>query len=101
LTIFSELLQGLFQGTGVKIQSLCPGFTYSEFHDQPKITKYGMKREHFPKEAWMEAEEVVKLSLEAVKSGNVMFIPSEYDIKNAKNARKLKVDDYLDLKILY
>lgn len=33
LTVFSELLRDKIKDTNICIQSLCPGFTYSEFHD--------------------------------------------------------------------
>ena len=44
LIVLSEILQEVVQGTGVRIQALCPGFTYSEFHDLEPITRAGFKR---------------------------------------------------------
>ena len=38
----------------VRIQALCPGFTYSEFHDSA-----GMDRSVIPRSLWMSAEDVV------------------------------------------
>ena len=101
LTVLSELLQDLVKGTGVKIQALCPGYTYSEFHDLEKITRSGFQRSWFPKEAWMEASDVVKYSLSEVKNIPVMVVPGEFNVSNAKKLRKTKIDDYLNLKILY
>ncbi len=101
LTILSELLQDLVKGSGVRIQALCPGFTYSEFHDLEKITRSGFQRSWFPKEAWMEASDVVKYSLSEAKNGPVMVVPGDYNKNSAKKLRESKLDDYLNLKILY
>ena len=101
LTVLSELLQDLVKLSGVWIQAICPGFTYSEFHDLEKITRSGFKRSWFPKEAWMEARDVVKYSLSKVKDGQVMIVPGDFNINNAKKLRESKLDDYLNLKILY
>jgi short-subunit dehydrogenase len=42
----------------VKVQALCPGFTYSEFHDV-----MGMNRAAIPKRLWLRSEDVVEASL--------------------------------------
>ena len=101
LTVLSELLQDLVKLSGVWIQAICPGFTYSEFHDLEKITRSGFKRSWFPKEAWMEARDVVEYSLNLVKRGPVMVVPGDFNINNAKKLRETKLDDYLNLKIFY
>lgn len=99
LTVFSELLYPQVKEYGIYVQSLCPGFTYSEFHDVESMR--GFQRSDYPDEAWMDAEEVVKLSLAAVKTGDVLFIPGAYNVNLATQQRKAKVDDYLRLKILF
>ena len=96
-TIFSEALKSKLRGTGVYIQSLLPGFTYSEFHDTK--TMQGFQRKWFPKEAWMTSEAVVSLSLEAVKTKRVIFIPGEYNQHLAKSTRKVLTQKFLNLKI--
>jgi hypothetical protein len=98
LTVFSELTQEKIKETGVFIQSLCPGFTYSEFHDAE--TMRGFQRSWFPKESWMEAKEVVSISLEAVKSKEVIVIPGELNQNNVKRIRKAAVKQYLNGKRL-
>ena len=98
ITIFSELIKEKIKGTGVYIQSLCPGFTYSEFHDTESMQ--GFQRNWFPKEAWMQAEDVVTLSLEAVKTGEVIFIPGDFNMQYIKNLRRKSMDNYLNAKTL-
>lgn len=55
---FSEGLWLELQGTGVTVQALCPGFTYTEFHDV-----MGSDRAKHPRWMWMEAAFVVRESL--------------------------------------
>jgi len=97
ITIFSELLKPLVRGKDIHIQALCPGFTYSEFHDTDSMQ--GFSRESFSKMHWMGAEEVVTLSLQAVKSRRVIFIPGEENRALMKAVRKSTFKKYLDCKI--
>jgi hypothetical protein len=54
----------------VKVQALCPGFTYSEFHDVA-----GMDRKLIPAGWWMRAEAVVEASLRGLEQGKLIVIP--------------------------
>ncbi len=54
----------------VKVQALCPGFTYSEFHDT-----LGIDRSLIPRRLWMTAEEVVDASLHALAKNRWSVIP--------------------------
>jgi len=94
VAIFSELLKVKVKGTGIYIQALCPGFTYSEFHDTD-IMK-GFQRSWFQSEQWMKAEDVVSLSLDAVKSKSVIFIPGEMNRVSGKKIRKRTLSKYLN-----
>jgi len=94
LTIFSELLKEKVKGTGIIIQALCPGFTYSEFHDTD--TMRGFQRSWFQPEQWMKAEDVVSLSLDAIKSKSVIFIPGELNKQSGITNRKKKLKKYLN-----
>lgn len=94
VAIFSELLKVKVKGTGIFVQALCPGFTYSEFHDTDAMT--GFQRSGYKAEQWMKAEEVVSLSLEAVKSKSVIFIPGEINIQSGIRIRKKKLNKYLN-----
>jgi short-subunit dehydrogenase len=69
---FTETLYVELKGIGspVRVQSLCPGFTYSEFHDT-----LGIDRSFIPRNLWMSAEEVVDYSLFALERNRVIAIP--------------------------
>jgi short-subunit dehydrogenase len=71
LRVFTEGLAMELAGTGVHVQALCPGFTYTEFHDRA-----GIDREKMPKWMWLPAERVVDESLAQVaRKGNTVCIP--------------------------
>lgn len=55
---------------GVVIQALCPGFTYSEFHDV-----MAMDRSAIAKSLWLPAERVVRESLDALADGRMTVVP--------------------------
>ena len=74
LNMFSQCLQRELTGTGIRVQALCPGFTDTEFHDDPQYAQFKIK-ERIPKFYWMTAEEVVDLSLKALERGKVVFVP--------------------------
>ncbi len=71
---FSESLQSELDGTGVYVQALCPGFTYSEFHDQEAFRASGFRRERLPAFMWQTAEAVAEASLNAL-GREVVCIP--------------------------
>jgi uncharacterized protein len=54
----------------VRVQALCPGFTYTEFHDV-----LGMDRASIPRILWMSAEDVVRASLRGLESNRLFVIP--------------------------
>lgn len=57
-------------GSAVRVQALCPGFTYSEFHDT-----MGVSRERIPRALWMSAGDVVEESLRGLDADRVVVIP--------------------------
>ena len=57
-------------GSQVRVQALCPGFTYSEFHDV-----VGMDRNAIPKWLWRTAEYVVRDSLSGLRAGKLYVVP--------------------------
>jgi short-subunit dehydrogenase len=87
INVFSQLLQASEKrkGIDIRIQSLCPGFTYTEFHEVERMS--GFDRSWFPEEWWMTAEEVVSSSLQALQRDAVVVIPGEVNRQH--------VDDYL------
>ena len=64
LTVWSEGLAIELKATGVRVQALCPGFTYSEFHQ-----RMGTRRRRAPAFMWLSAREVVTASLRALERG--------------------------------
>jgi short-subunit dehydrogenase len=99
VTVFAELLRNNVKEREIYIQALCPGFTYTEFHDTESMK--GFQRDWFPKESWMEAKEVVSLSLKAIKNRETIFIPGEMNRNFSKDLRKKNLDDYLNCKTLF
>jgi len=55
----------------VKVQALCPGFTYTEFHDTAHIDRKSMA----PPSLWLQAEFVVDESLRALTRGKLFVVP--------------------------
>jgi len=54
----------------VVVQALCPGFTYSEFHDVA-----GVDRASIPKSFWLNAEDVVDASLAGLRQRKLFVVP--------------------------
>ncbi|HEX7670137.1 MAG TPA: SDR family oxidoreductase [Polyangiaceae bacterium] len=67
---FTESVASELRGTGVKIQTLAPGFTRTEFQ-----ARANMKTEIVPTNAWMTPEAVVKASLAAFDRGDLLCVP--------------------------
>jgi short-subunit dehydrogenase len=71
------MIEGLaleLDGTGVKVQVCCPGFTNTEFHQRAEIDK----TKGIPSWAWLEASRVVRESLDAAfGDGPVVVVPSK------------------------
>ncbi len=57
-------------GSRVRVQALCPGFTYTEFHDT-----LGLDRRFVSKGWWMPVEKVVDDSLAGLARGKLYVIP--------------------------
>jgi short-subunit dehydrogenase len=73
LVALSEGLQSELRGSGIVVQALCPGFTYSSFHDTQELSDF--RRESLPPIAWGSADQVVETSLKALESGSLLVIP--------------------------
>ena len=69
---FSESLAFECAGEGVRVCALCPGFTYSEFHD---VTATRAQLAALPTWLWMSAERVVEEGLAAAAAGRLVHIP--------------------------
>ncbi|MGY3038669.1 short-subunit dehydrogenase [Rhodanobacter sp. TND4EL1] len=69
---FSQSLSLENQAAGIHVSALCPGFTWSEFHD---ITGTRDKMDKLPGFMWLTAEEVVRQGIAAVERGDAVYIP--------------------------
>jgi len=56
---------------GVKVCAVCPGFTYSEFHD---VTGTRGVVSKMPNWMWLSAAEVARQGVDAVERGEVVFV---------------------------
>ena len=57
---------------GVHVTALCPGFTYSEFHDV-NGTRAAVSR--VPRALWLDARTVAEAGIEAVARNDVVCVP--------------------------
>ena len=68
---FSESLAFEMEEHGVTVTAVCPGFTYSEFHD---VNQMREQVSQLPDYMWMSAEEVAVQALDAANRGEKLFI---------------------------
>jgi hypothetical protein len=68
---FSESLALEVRSRGVNVTALCPGFTYSEFHDvngmRPQVSR-------FPSWVWLQADAVAQEGYDAVMRGQAVCV---------------------------
>jgi uncharacterized protein len=69
---FSESLALESGPRGVKVTALCPGFTYSEFHD---VTGTRAQVSRMSRGMWLKAEDVAEAGIDALEAGRLMCIP--------------------------
>lgn len=72
---FSESVNAECQALGhtdIHCTALCPGFTWSEFHD---VNGTREETNKMPKWMWMEAAPVVKAGIDAVNRGQPVVVP--------------------------
>ncbi len=76
LVSFAQSLAAECEGAGVNVSALCPGFTYTEFHDvndtRPLVSQ-------LPKYMFMKAPPVIKGALDAVERGHVVYAPGVWN----------------------
>jgi len=88
---FSQSLHLETQGQGVHVSALCPGFTYSEFHDvsgtRTQITQ------STPPWLWLGADEVAAAGYEAVEANRAICVPGAPN-KAIAAVTKLIPDDW-------
>lgn len=69
---FSQSLALENREAGVNVCALCPGFTWSEFHD---VTGTRDKMNQMPGFMWLGAADVVRQGIDAVERGKAVYIP--------------------------
>lgn len=83
---FSEALHAERSADGVFTTAVCPGFTYSEFHD---VTGTRDKVSRMPAAMWMRADAVAAEGYAAVMRGDPVYIPGRVNRTIAWLARVL------------
>jgi short-subunit dehydrogenase len=88
LVRFSESLAMENEDTGVSVSALCPGFTYSEFHDVLGIRD---QVSQMPGWMWMDAPEVVRYGIDSVMRDppRIVAVPGRANRFIAMLSRKL------------
>lgn len=71
LVKFSQSLALENHGHGVNVCALCPGFTWSEFHD---VTGTRDMMNKLPGFMWQSADEVVEQGIAATERGDVVYV---------------------------
>lgn len=69
---FSQSLALENRDRGIHVCALCPGFTWSEFHDVSGTRELVSR---LPRWMWMDADRVVREGLDAVEHGRVVYTP--------------------------
>jgi short-subunit dehydrogenase len=70
--VLSQSLDMEFKPHGVHVTALCPGFTYSEFHD---VMGTRDTANHLPSILWQQPEDVVSEGIKAVMKGKPVCVP--------------------------
>ncbi len=81
---FSESLALELRPRGVNVTALCPGFTYSEFHD---VNDMRAQVSRLPKWMWMDADTVARQAYDAVMRGEVVYVNGRMNRMTASLAR--------------
>ncbi|MBB5206744.1 SDR family NAD(P)-dependent oxidoreductase [Chiayiivirga flava] len=69
---FSESLALENAAAGVRVCALCPGFTYSEFHD---VTGTRGLVSQLPKWMWLDTDEVARQGVDGADAGRAIVVP--------------------------
>jgi short-subunit dehydrogenase len=75
ITTFTRILHDELQGTGVRVQALCPGLVRTEFHQL-----MGIDPAQFPPTMVMEPDAVVEASLTGLRLGEIICVPALADM---------------------
>lgn len=87
---FSQSLALENAGRGVNVCAVCPGFTYSEFHD---VTGTRPVVSRMPKWMWLDAETVAREGIDAVERGEAVWVTGRVN-RAIKSLMKLLPDRF-------
>ena len=87
---FSQSLALENTGRGVNVCAVCPGFTYSEFHDVTGTRGIVSK---MPKWMWLSAAEVAHIGVDAVERGEIVCVTGRVN-RTIKSLMKLLPDRF-------
>ncbi len=73
---FSQSLAQEVAAEGIHVTALCPGFTYSEFHD---VNGMRGRVSELPRYMWMDAATVAREAFEAVETGRMVHINGRWN----------------------
>lgn len=73
IQIFSETLYLETRNSNIVVQTLCPGFTKTHFHDRLGANSAHVEKNGFIR--WMTPEEVVEISLNSLSKDKVVCVP--------------------------
>jgi short-subunit dehydrogenase len=72
VNMFGEWAANEYRPKGVRIMTLCPGFTKTEFHERMAVG-----RDAVPAFLWLEVDDLVRAALADFDAGKVMSVPSK------------------------
>jgi uncharacterized protein len=72
LHFFTKALSIEVYPYGIRLQSLCPGMTYTDFHERARKNNQNGKIKSLN---FMSPDRVVEISLKSLKNGNIICIP--------------------------
>ena len=75
INTFTQILANELEGTGIRVQALCPGVVQTEFHQQ-----VGIDPGSYPASIVMKPEDVVEASLAGLELGEVICMPALVDL---------------------
>jgi short-subunit dehydrogenase len=87
---FSQSLALENTSRGVNVCAVCPGFTYSEFHD---VTGTRGVVSKMPKWMWLSAEEVAHIGVDALERGDIVCVTGRAN-RAIKSMMKLLPDRF-------
>jgi len=70
---FSQSLALETRRHGVHVTALCPGFTYTEFHDVNNTRP--LVAAHVPRSMWLKADDVARQGFDGVMAGRLQVVP--------------------------